>query len=155
MKGQTTMAAIAMAIVILMFMFMFLLTSSLRPSQAMQNIKAEYNDLYATNLLLSVLNTDMGCGTIADLLKDEYFTVTDCSGVSLEEKLDYYIDTTLFATGQTNYEWLLETEPKNFGSPKKRWGNEQVTAAPGYWDSRTFISWTGKQIEVKLYIRTK
>lgn len=154
MNGQASMMAIMMAVVIVIILFMFLLTNALTPKESSINTKTEFRDLFATNLLLSLLNTDVGCGTMEDLVKAEFF-VDDCPGVTLEDKLDYYMDAVLLATGQTNYDWKFEVKPKNFGGSAKSWGNDEVTSELGYWNSLTFLSWMGKQLEVKLYIRNK
>lgn len=150
MKGQASMIAIVIAMVLIVFIMVFMMANTFS-GQETETLKTEFRDLYANNLFLSLLVTETECGTFSDMLKAEYFEGRTC----FSEKLETYMKGTLNATGNTNYAWLIEAEPKDFVGTIKQWGNPSVTETRGYWDATTILSWSGKQLEVKLYIRTK
>ncbi len=150
MKGQTSMLAIVIAMILILFIVIFMLTGMFSDDET-ANMKTQQRDLYANNLLLSLLSTDTSEGTFSDMLKDEYFG----GGTAFGEMAPVFIKATLNATGNTDYDWLIEAEPKDFVGVVKQWGNPAVTEKPGYWDARTVVTWGGNQLEVKLYIRTK
>lgn len=153
MKGQTSILAIAIAVIMVMFMMIFIFTTTIT-RQLSGDLDAEYRNLYVTNLLLSVLNTETNCGSFADMIKTSYFGGRICTDEVIREKLDFHISEVLSATGNTNYEWLLETEPDG-GTSIFQWGNPGVRDEPGYWDARTVLSSRGSRIVVKLYIRNE
>jgi len=150
MNGQSSMIAMVLAMVLVVFIIIFMLSSTFS-GQADQTLKTEFRDMYTNNLLLSLLATDTKCGTFSDMLKEEYFEGRTC----FSEKLGKYMKGVLNATGNTNYAWLIEVEPKDFQGVSKQWGDTTVKDEPGYWDARTILSWSGRQLEVKLYIKTK
>ncbi len=152
MKGQTSIVAIVIAVVIVMFIMIFMFTTTVT-QQLSDDLDAEYRNLYVTNLLLSLLNTETDCGTFADMIKTYYFGERLCTDEEFNEMLNFHIFEVLNATGNTNYEWLLETEPET-GTGVLQWGNPDVTASHGYWDARTVLSSQGFRIQVKLYIRS-
>jgi hypothetical protein len=150
MKGQTSMVAIVIAMVLVMFIIIFLMTGALSDQESTV-IKMDHRDLYANSLLLSLLATETSDGLFSDMLKDAYFGSQENFG----EKAPVFINYVLNATGHTDYDWLIEAEPKDFVGTTKQWGNSEVTDTPGYWDARTILTRGGNQLEVKLYIRTK
>lgn len=150
MKGQTSMVAMVIAMVLVLFIMIFLMTGTFTDQES-TTLKMEHRDLYANSLLLSLLATETSDGIMSDLLKDEYFASQERFG----QKAATFITNVLNATGHTDYDWLIEAEPKDFVGVVKQWGNPGVTESPGYWDARTILTWGGNQLEVKLYIRTK
>jgi len=150
MKGQTSIMAMVIAMVLVVFIIIFMLSSAFS-GQEDQTLKTEFRDMYTNNLLLSLLATDTDCGRFSDMLKSEYFEGRTC----FSEKVGAYMKGVLNATGNTNYAWMIEAEPKDFEGSTKTWGDESVTEKPGYWDARTILSYSGRQLEIKLYIRTK
>ncbi|MBN1896303.1 MAG: hypothetical protein JW789_01065 [Candidatus Aenigmarchaeota archaeon] len=154
MKGQTSMVAILISIVLLVFIMFFLFSTALSETPG-EDTKAEYRNLYVTNMLISLLNTDTECGTVGDIVKAFYFGGYDCSQDESNKKIGELVNRTLLATGNPDYVWLLETRPENFISSERQWGDSRVTDEPGFWDATTFLSSGGNRIEVKLYIQTK
>jgi hypothetical protein len=150
MKGQTSMVAMVIAMVLVVFIIIFLMTGTFTDQES-TNLKMEQRDLFTNNLLLSLLVTETSDGLMSDLLKDEYFASRENFG----RRAETLITNVLNATGHTDYDWLIEAEPKDFVGVVKQWGNPAVTGTPGYWDARTILTWGGNQLEVKLYIRTK
>jgi len=155
MRGQTSMITIAIAIVMIVFIMIFLLTSSLVPQQS-QTLKSEYRNLYAHNMLLSMLRMETRCGSISDVLKGAYFGGGKCDSMPfLEARLPGYINSVLYATGNTEYEWFFEATPKDFQGSVLGFGNPAVKDSMEKWDARTMITWEDYQLDVKIYIRTK
>ena len=153
MKGQSSMAAIAIAIVLLVFLMVFMFTMAF-PSVD-QNLRGEYRKLFSTNALLSVLNTETECGKFSDMLKAQYFGGGKCGDGAFASRIEGYMDGILMLSGHTDYDWLMEATPKSFSGTTTSWGDETVTDTNGYWGSTTILTWGGAQLEVKLYIRTR
>lgn len=159
MKGQTSMAVIVIAIVMLVFLAIFLLTAT-EPSG---NIDArdEYRKLYATNMLLSVLNTDTpDCGSFSDMLKAEYFGGGKCDNTQFGERVAPMVNELLFLSGHTDYEWQIVASPKNFDKDEQSWGTAELRDDDGYacngcWGVNTMLIWGGSVLEVKIYMKTK
>ncbi|UCD02990.1 MAG: hypothetical protein JSV63_04385 [Candidatus Aenigmatarchaeota archaeon] len=151
MKGQTSIAAIVIAVILVIFLMIFLFATTIS-QQIGSDYRDEYRNLYVTNMLLSLLNTDTECEKFSDMVKDRYFGGAICTEEEIVYKLGSHINDTLKATGNTNYRWLLEVEPKFQGSFITQWGDSSVTDEDGYWDARTFLSSGPYRLEVKLYI---
>ena len=145
------MMAILVAIVMLIFIVMFLFSSVIR-DQGGAAMKAEYRNLYANNMLLSLLRMDVSCGLMSDALKSAYFGSGSCSGFGFESAFTEFADELVLSTGNPDYEWLLEASPKNFDGSVVTWGNQNVKGNQESWDARTILTWEGKQLEIKLYI---
>jgi len=155
MRGQSSMVAIVIAILMIVFIMVFLF-SSLLGSQAGQTLKSEYRNLYAHNMLLSLLRTDTQCGVMSDVLKGAYFGGGKCDSTQfIADRLPSYISSVLNATGHTDYDWFMEASPKNFQGTALAFGNPVVKESLDRWDARTMITWEGYQLEVKIYVRTK
>jgi hypothetical protein len=155
MKGQTSMAVIVIAIVLLVFLTIFLLTTTEPAGNA--EAKLEYRNLFATNMLLSILNTETAdCGSLSDMLKTEYLGGGTC-GDEFGVRIEKYVEFLLIASGHTDYEWLIEVSQKNLDGTTMQWGNpvakEKGKERP--WDASTIIMTGGVQLEVKLYMKTK
>jgi uncharacterized membrane protein len=150
MKGQTSMVAIVIGIVMVIVILIFLVTSTV-PTRNIE-LRDEYRNLYAANMLLSILNTDTDCGSFSDLLKAEYFAGGTCDDDEFTQRIDGVAEWLLLATGHPEYEWLIEVSPKGFGATRT-WGDEKVTEKLGYWSATTLLTWGGNHLEVKLYIR--
>lgn len=148
------MIAITIAILILVLITVFLLSAALS-SQSGQEFKGEYRNLYAHNMLLSMLRTETDCGSFSDVLKAAYFGGGKCdSDEFMESRLPVLMASLLNATGHTEYEWFLEASPENFQGSELSYGKEDVKQSLERWDARTMITWEGYRLEVKLYIRT-
>jgi hypothetical protein len=155
MKGQTSMIAIVIAIVMVAFIALFMFTSTLT-TQSSQSTRNEYRSLFATNLLLSMLNMETDCGPFSDFLENALEGVGgDCGKEEFERRFPRYVDAVLNATGHTDYDWYFEVTPKDFVSTTYRLGNPAVTDTRGFWDATSIMTWGGNPLEVKLYIRTK
>lgn len=155
MKGQSSMIAIAVAIVMLIFIMLFMITTTVTNPPG-QVIRSEFRNLYAHNLLLSLLRTDTSCGTFSEVLKGAYFGGGKCDSMPfLDEKIPGYIKTVLNATGNTDYGWYIQATPKKFVGSELGFGNPAVKDSLDRWDARTMITWEGYQLEVKLYITLK
>jgi hypothetical protein len=152
MKGQTSMIAIVIAVVMVMFIVIFTLTSTLS-SETSDAITGEYRKTYATNLIISLLNTKTECGTFSDMLEAAYFGGGECGSGEFEKRLPVYMEYILNATGHTEYRWLIEVEPRGFVHTARQWGDSSVTSSPGYWDGTTIIPRGQSQLDIKLYIR--
>ena len=154
MKAQASMMAILIAMVLLIFIVIFMLTTSFN-DEDFQSSRAEYRNLFASNLLLSLLNTDTECGKFSDMLKADYFGGGRCTD-GFTDRIDDYMTMVLNETGYTNYRWLIEAEPKDFiGGVTKTWGDETVKDSLGFWSPPpTILTWSGSPLEVKLYIRS-
>jgi hypothetical protein len=154
MNGQSSMAAIVMAVVLIVFLAVFMLTTSEPASTA--EAKLEYRKLFATNTLLSILNTETeDCGTMGDMLKASYFGGGKCESTAFDERIEGYMDYVLLSSGHTDYDWLIEAAPKDFEGEESQWGNPAVTEKKGYWDARTMLTWGGSVLDVKIYMKTK
>ena len=155
MRGQSSMVAIAIAIVMLVFIMLFLMTSTLSV-QPGQVIRSEYRNLYAHNLLLSLLRTETGCGTFSEVLKGAYFGGGKCDSLPfMTERVPGYISSVLNGTGSTDYEWFMQATPKNFQGSELEFGNPAVKDSMDRWDARTMITWEGYQLEVVMYMKTR
>ena len=155
MRGQSSMIAIVIAILMMVFIMIFML-SSLMGSQASLSLRSEYRNLYAHNMLLSLLRTDTKCGSLSDVMKGAYFGGGKCDSLPfLSDQLPSHISAMLNGTGHTDYDWFLEASPKNFQGSVLSFGNPDVKEAMDRWDARTMITWEGYQLEVKIYVRVK
>ncbi len=149
------MIAIVIAILMIIIIMIFLLSSNLG-SQASQSLKSEYRNLYAHNLLLSLLRTETECGDFSEILKGAYFGGGKCDSMTfLAERMPGRIENINNATGHTDYAWFLEASPNNFQGTLLAFGDPAVKESMGSWDARTMITWEGYQLEVKIYVRTK
>ena len=116
-KAQTTMIFIVVIMVIFVVMGIFLLSLAKTVSQS------EYINIYAHNLLSSILRTDTGltepsCKTVADLLACSFLTPSfvcengkSCN-VLAEEKINGYM--TEFSLIKESFSYLLTVEPEGF-----------------------------------------
>ena len=149
------MIAIAVAIVMLIFIMLFMLTYSLT-AQPGQAVRSEFRNLYAHNLLLSLLRTDTACGTFSEVLKGAYFGGGKCDSLPfMTERVPDYIASVLNGTGSTDYDWFMQASPKNFQGNELGFGNPAVPESLDRWDARTMVTWEGYQLEVKIYIRSR
>ena len=159
MKGQTSMAAIVIAIVLLVFLAFFLFTTTEPAGNA--EAKLEYRNLFATNMLLSILNTQTpDCGSFSDMLKAEYFGGGRCGDEAFGERIGIYVKDILLLSGHTDYDWLIVASPNNFVGNKISWGKEELVdengrACLGCWTAETKLTWGGIMLAVKLYMKTK
>jgi len=155
MIGQSSMIAIIIAILMIVFIMIFML-SPLLGSQSGTALRSEYRNLYAHNMLLSLLRTDTKCGSFSDVMKGAYFGGGKCDSLPfLADQLPGHISAMLNGTGHTDYDWYLEASPKNFQGTMLAFGNPDVEKAMDKWDARTMITWEGYQLEVKIYVKVK
>jgi len=153
MKGQTSMIAIVIGVVLVIFLMLFILITTL-PSGS-STARAEYRQLFATNMLLSVLNTETDCGSFSDMIKASYFGGGKCAGTEFGERIVKYMPDLLYLSGHTDYAWQIVATPKNFVDHEESWGDDTVTETRGYWTALTHRTWGGSILEVKIYMRTK
>jgi hypothetical protein len=159
MKGQTSMAVVVIAIVMLVFLAIFLLTMTEPSGNA--DAKAEYRKLYATNMLLSLLNTQTSdCGSFSDMLKGSYFGGGKCDDEVFGNRIGTYIPEILYLSGHTDYDWFIVASPKNFEGTEQSWGNAELRDDDGYacngcWGVSTMLTWGGSMLDVKIYMKTK
>jgi len=118
-SGQTTMIFILLIIVIFAGMGIFLLSLAKTVSQS------EYMNIYAHNLLSSIMKTDTGftsptCKTVSDLLGCSFLSPTyvcdgdqDCFTLA-NQKVNNYISR--FALIKEGFRYLLTVEPEGFVS---------------------------------------
>ncbi len=156
MKGQTSMMAIVIIIILMVFLMIFLATST--TDEGNMQVMEEYRNLFASNMLLSILNTDTSCGTFSDMLKAEYFGSGKCGDTAFTDHIDEYVDHILLTTGHTDYDWMIEAEPKDFNGITREWGHGGEDGVKSHIDRRnslTILTWGGRMLEVRLYLRTK
>jgi hypothetical protein len=149
------MVAIVVSIVMLIFIMLFMFSSTIG-SQSGQVLKTEFRNLYSHSVLLSILRTDTSCGIFSDVLKGAYFGGGKCESESfMRSRLPGFMKALLNATGNTDYDWYLEAEPKNFQGNPMTVGNPDVLDSNERWDARTLVTWEGYQLEVKIYFMIK
>ena len=112
-SGQTSMILIVLIIIIFMAIGIFLLISSIRPEYD------EYNNLYAHNLLLSVLRHHTGyggyCDTVSSTISCAYMTSyrncrnTNCRNLS-REIVPELVESVIKPT----FDYCLIIEPQNW-----------------------------------------
>jgi hypothetical protein len=156
MKGQSSMAVIVIAVVLIVFLAMFMLTTTDTSGNA--DAKLEYKKLFATNTLLSILNTQTpDCGSMSDMLKAAYFGGGKCADTEFSERIEGYVDFLLLASGHTDYDWQIVASSNSFEGNDMSWGKdglEDKENARGRWDARTMLT-SGGIIDVKIYMKTK
>ncbi|MFH1978233.1 MAG: hypothetical protein ABIJ92_02825 [Candidatus Aenigmatarchaeota archaeon] len=104
MRGQSSVVILFIIILIFGMMFLFLLTFTKSPGDS------EYTQLYTTNLLLSIVNTETGdtpyqtCGTIKKLLTCATTNSNyQCGGMSCDVRVEGFIKSYLSnSSGVTN-----------------------------------------------------
>jgi hypothetical protein len=158
MKGQSSMAVIVIAVVLIVFLAMFLLTTTDTSGNA--DAKLEYKKLFATNTLLSILNTETpDCGSMSDMLKAaSNFGGGKCADTEFGERIEGYVDFLLLSSGHTDYDWQIVASPNNFDGTEYTWGKDGLKDkenARGRWDARTMLTSGGSIIDVKIYMKTK
>ncbi len=154
-KGQTSMIAIVLIIIIFMAIGIFLLISSIKPEYD------EYYNLYAHNLLLSVLRSNTGyggyCDTISSTLACAYMTSyrrcgdTDCRNLSativpalvekvIKDNLDYCI--------------IVEPENRTIGGERVTYGEmcDTVIAKTQKWTANEKILQEGANLNIMMVI---
>jgi hypothetical protein len=157
MKGQSSMAVIVIAVVLIVFLAMFMLTTTDTSGNA--ESKLEYKKLFATNTLLSILNTQTSdCGSMSDMLKASYFGGGKCANTEFDERIEGYVDFLLIASGHTDYDWQIVVSPYSFTGDDMSWGKDGLNLEEnkrGRWDARTMLTWGGSIIDVKIYMKNK
>jgi hypothetical protein len=155
MRGQASMIAIVIAILMLVFIMIFMLFSTLGSPESLA-MRSEYRNLFAHNMLLSLLRTDTECGSFSDVMKGAYFGGGKCDSLPfLADRLPGRVSAILNGTGHTEYDWFLEASPKGFQGSVLAFGNPGVKEAMDRFDARTMITWEGYQLEVKIYVTVK
>ncbi|MFH0956262.1 MAG: hypothetical protein V1813_00205 [Candidatus Aenigmatarchaeota archaeon] len=155
MKGQTSMAVIVIAMVMLVFLAIFILTTSEPAGNAVA--KAEYRKLYATNMLLSILNTEtVDCGSFSDMLKAAHYGGGKCDWEEFGKRIGVYVPEILLLSGHPEYDWQIVSSPKDSDGDEMSWGNEKLKDEPrGRWDATTMLTLGGTMLDVKIYMKTK
>ncbi len=112
MKGQTSMILIVLVIVIFMGLGIFLVISSLKP------VQNEYYNLYAHNLLISVLRRNTGyggyCDTISSTMSCAYMTpYRNCGGVECRNLSFELVPQLVGSVIKPSLDYCIIVEPEN------------------------------------------
>lgn len=115
-KGQTTLIFIALVAIIFIGIAIFLLTFISTMSGT------EHANLYASNMLLSIMRTDTGetepeCKKTEDLVSCAFLSPSHICGfeecrITAEQKLEYYISE--FADKNKAFRYLFIAKPEGF-----------------------------------------
>jgi len=111
-SGQTSMILIVLVIVIFIALSIFLLISSIKPTHD------DYYNLYAHNLLLSVLRWDTGlggdCDTISSTISCAYMTpYTRCGLSDCRTLAEEVVPQVVGSIVKTNFDYCIIVEPEN------------------------------------------
>jgi hypothetical protein len=153
-SGQTSMMLIVLAIIIFMVLGIFLLVSSLKP------VNNEYYNLYAHNLLLSVLrrNTEYGgyCDTISSTISCAYMTsYRSCGGVECRELSVQIVPGLVEQLIKPTFDYCMIVEPENLtGGEQLVYGPRcnAVMAKRQIWTANEKILQYGANLNIKMVI---
>lgn len=112
MAGQTSMLLIVLVIVIFMVIGVFLLISSIKP------VNNEYYNLYAHNLILSVLRRNTGyggyCDTISSTISCAYMTpYRNCGGFECRNLSSQIVPELMERLIKPTMDYCMIIEPEN------------------------------------------
>ena len=158
-SGQTSMILIVLAVIIFMAIGIFLLISSIKPKYE------EYHNLYAHNLLLSVLRRNTGygedCDTISSTITCAHATYDrSCEGVNCRNLSYQIVPELIERVIKPTFDYCMIVEPENWEvvggdrivygprcdvvmSKSERWtANEKVIREEGNFDIQMIIAET-------------
>lgn len=152
LKGQSMLLTITLVILILVAGFAFLASTILKPER-----NEEYNRLFASNLLTSLLKTDTGytdfpdkCKTVADILLCAHDTPSFKCGsdtcANAVQKTDLYLSKSL--TSRPNLDYYFKYGTNEFG-------NKKIAGKDTAIQQRTRITKGSSILDVVLYIGDK
>ncbi len=112
-SGQTSMILIVLIIIIFMGVGIFLLISSIKPEYE------EYNNLYAHNLLLSVLRRNTGyggyCDTVSSTVACAYMTsYRNCGGTNCRNLSSEIVPDLVKKVIKPTFDYCMIIEPDNW-----------------------------------------
>jgi len=155
-KGQTSMILIVLMIIIFMGIGIFLLISYLKP------VHEEYYNLYAHNLLLSVLRRDTGyggyCDTVSSTIACAYMTsYRNCGGVTCRNLSAEIVPDLVKRTIKPTFDYCMTIEPENWtvmGGDRIVYGPrcDVVLKAGDRWTANEKILQEGANLNIQMMI---
>ncbi len=148
------MMLIVLALIILMVLGVFLLASSLKP------VNSDYNNLYAHNLLLSVLRRNTGyggyCETYSATLSCAYMTsYRRCGDSECRSLSDEIVPRLVEELVKPTFDYCLVVEPENMTSGEQLlYGRDckGVLAKRQVWTANEKILQYGANLNIKMVI---
>ena len=155
-KGQTSMILIVLIVMIFMAIGIFLLISSIKPEYD------EYYNLYAHNLLLSVLRRSTGyggyCDTISSTIACAYMTsYRQCGGTNCRNLSAIIVPELVSEVIKPTFDYCMIVEPENWtvvGGDRIIYGPrcDVVMAKPQKWTANEKILQEGANLNIRMVI---
>jgi hypothetical protein len=149
---------IVIVIFILIGLGAFLFITSLK-----SYIPNEYNNLYAHNLLLSILRKDTGyqapCRTISDLIVCAHTTPEKrCGGERCADLSNQMVPNEINKIIKPNFDYLLIVEPdfwEIYGGYRLIYGNQLIEKSKNRWQANEKVLAYETNLNIKLIIAEK
>lgn len=153
-SGQTSMMLIVLAVIIFMVLGIFMLISSLK------QVSNEYYNLYAHNILLSVLRRNTGyggyCDTVSSTISCAYMTsYRNCGGQECRSLSEQMVPELIGAVIKPTFDYCLIVEPENMTSGEQlSYGPDcrAVMAKRDRWTANEKILQYGANLNIKMVI---
>ncbi|RLJ00478.1 MAG: hypothetical protein DRP03_00095 [Candidatus Aenigmatarchaeota archaeon] len=156
-KSQAELVALVMVMIV--FIIIFSLTSLFKNNT---RVSDEYYNLYAHNLLLSLIRTDTGyggiCKSFADTIACAITTNVNCGTKTCEEIVEEDLKSLAGKVIKENMDYLLIIEPEGwefFGGKRIEIGNKALANREKRWSANEKIMKKGSNVNVKLIIGLK
>jgi hypothetical protein len=158
MKAQTSIVMI----VIILFLFIglgaFLFLTGIK-----NYVPNEYNNLYAHNLLLSVMRKDSGysapCRTVSEILVCAHSTPEKrCGGMRCKDLSDQVVPNLIGNTIKPNFDYLLIVEPdlwEIYGGYRLIYGNPNLERSRQLWQANEKVLAYDTNLNIKMIIVQK
>jgi hypothetical protein len=155
-SGQTSMVLIVLIIIIFIGVGIFLLISSIKPEYD------EYHNLYAHNILLSVLRKSTGYGGECDTISSTIACASQtyyrkCGNVNCLNLSSEIVPNLVDVVIKPTFDYCLIIEPENWtvvGGDRIEYGDrcDVVTASREKWTANEKILRYGGNINIKMVI---
>ena len=157
-KAQVSLVVIVLIIVIFMIIGIFMIAST---KSKPENID-EYYNLYAHNLLLSILRSDTGyggtCKTFSDVAECALVRNGMCGNRACIDIVKYDMKDDIERILKPKLDFLIIIEPENWeniGGNRIMIGNNNLIKRNRRWSANEKIIMSGENINVRLILATK